>query len=55
MRKVHTQTEKTDTRNLSAEEIDCVTGGVMMTPDGRSCTERQMPRWPVRPMRDITY
>ncbi len=48
MSKVRTEkTERTDTRSLSAEEIDCVVGGVMMTPDGRSCTERKMPRWPV--------
>lgn len=46
MRKVHTlKTEKPDTRALSAEEIDCVVGGVMMRPDGTTCTGVKV-RWP---------
>jgi hypothetical protein len=49
MCKIHTEKmEKADTRNLSVEEIECVVGGVAMTPDGRSCTERSIPsslRW----------
>lgn len=43
-KRITQKTETTDTRKLSAEEIDCVVGGVMMSPDGRSCTERKMPR-----------
>jgi hypothetical protein len=43
-KRISQKPETTAMRSLSAEEIDCVVGGVMMSPDGRSCTEQRMPR-----------
>ncbi len=54
MSKVHTQkTEKT--RNLSPEEIDLVVGGVMMRPDGTTCTGVKV-GWPFpQPLKGPVY